>query len=87
LSTRGGGPTHIPIVLPNIKEIGAVCIFDVLLLSVTSKIELFPEKTVCFGFSTGNSSAQSILNLIPSSFHHGLSNCHDHIPGHTAFVL
>ena len=57
------------------------------LLSGTSKIELFSEKTVCFDFSTGNSSAQSILNLKPSSFHHGLSKCHDHIPGHTTFVL
>ena len=68
------------------KEIGAVCIFDVLLLSGTSKIELFVEKTVCFDFSTGNLSAQSILNLIPSIFHHGLSTGHGHLPIPTSSV-
>ena len=34
---------------------------------------IFSEKTVCFELSTGNSSAQSISNLTPSSFHHGLT--------------
>ena len=56
------------------------------LLSGTLKIELNPEKTVCFDFSTGNSSAQTILSLVPSNFHHGLNTCLEHIPPHTTFV-
>ena len=49
------------------------------LLSRTSKIKLIYEKTVYFGVSTVDSSAQSILNLIPSKFHHGLSTCPEHL--------
>ena len=52
LSTCGGKATHGLIFLPVIKEFGVACIFDVFLLSGTSKMNLFPEKTVCFGFST-----------------------------------
>ena len=59
---------------------------NVFLLSGTSKMALFSEKTVCFQLSTGNSSAQTILSLIPSNFHHGLSTCLEHIPPHTTFV-
>ena len=87
LSACGDKATHGFIALPVITECGAACSFDVFLLLRTSKMNLFSEKTVCFDFSTGNSSAQSILNLKPSSFHYGLSKCHDHIPGHTTFVL
>ena len=76
------GPTALRV----IKEFGAACIFDVFLLLGTSKMNLFSEKTVCFDFSTGNSSAQTILSLIPSNFHHGLSTCLEHIPPHTIFV-
>ena len=50
------------------------------------KIELFSEKAVCFELSTGTSSAQSILNLIPSSFHHGLSARPEHLPIPTTSV-
>ena len=57
------------------------------LLSGTSKRAISSEKTVCLGFSTGNSSAQLIINLIPFNFHHGLSKFNDHILGHATFVL
>ena len=86
MSTCGGKATHGPTVLPEIKEIGDGCHFDVILLSGTSKIELFPEKTVCFLISTGNSSAQSISNVSSSNFHHGLSTRPGHIPPHTISV-
>ena len=86
LSAWGGNATHRPIRLPEIKENGAVCIFGVFLLSGTLKMGINPEKTVCFQLSTGNSSAQTILSLIPSNFHHGLSTCLEHIPPHTTFV-
>ena len=86
LSTCGGKATHVPTTLPKIKEIGAACIFPTILLSGTSKRELFSEKTVCFLISTGNPSAQSISNVSPSNFHHGLSTCPGHIPPHTASV-
>ena len=46
----------------------------------------FSEKTVCLGFSTGNSSAQSIIHLISSNVHHGLSARPEHLQMPTAFV-
>ena len=33
-----------------------------------------------------NSSAQSILNFIPSNFDHGSNNCPEHLPMPTTFV-
>ena len=80
-------PAHGLTILPKMKEISDGCIFDMFTLSRTQLLVFFLEKTACFHFSTGNSSAQSILNLIPSSFHHGLSKCHVHVPGHITFVL